>query len=312
MSDDAPVHTISMALKEPLQDEFDAGADFAIVIALATSGADLQGTRFKILQLDRVITSGELPVLTGERHDTATITATAPEEVGAFIWTFVLLAHGVDGIHYDESSLSFSFNTRPHPTSLAVWDNPSPVVIGAPFSVKVGAKCAAGCALTGTIVEVRDQTGTAIAAGAFGETPWPGTTALYWTLVEMQAPADEGHFFWSVEFSAKEQRLPHESASASFSFVAIGQPEHAVSVEVVEKDTSTRVPDAQVCLGVYRASTDEAGRAAFVVPAGEHNLSVCKAGHDVPDRTVHVTKGEALRVEIERLPEDDPFAFWQG
>jgi len=301
-----------MTLKAPLQDEFDAGADFAIVIALAPSGPDLQGAPFKILQLDRVITSGELPELTGERHDTATITATAPAQVGAFMWTFVLPAHDVDGTHYDESSLSFSFNTRPHPTSLAVWDNPSPVVIGEPFSVKVGAKCAAGCALTGTIVEVRDQTGTARAAGAFGETPWPGTRALYWTLVEMQAPADEGHFFWSVEFSAAEQRLPHESASASFSFVAIGQPEHAVSVEVVEKDTSTPVPDAQVCLGVCRGPTDEAGLAAFVVPAGEHNLSVCKAGYDVPDRTVHVTKGEALRVEIERLPEDDPFAFWQG
>ena len=43
-----------------------------------------------------------------------------------------------------------------HKTSLAVWDLASPVVVGRPGKMKVGAKCSAGCTLTDHEVEVFD------------------------------------------------------------------------------------------------------------------------------------------------------------
>ena len=52
--------------------------------------------------------------------------------------------------------------TAPHPTSIAVWGVPSPVVVDGRFAVQVGVKCAAGCALAGQPVVVRDEAGADI------------------------------------------------------------------------------------------------------------------------------------------------------
>ena len=268
--------------------------------------------RSRIIDSDRVVLTGELPALSGDHHETAEITVTAPAEIAAFTWSFVVPPREVGDVQYEGASLDFSFRTKPHATSLAVWDNPSPVVVGERFSVKVGAKCAAGCALAGNEIDIRDESGARLGGAALGETPWPGTTALYWTPVDLQAPIEEGRFDWTLAFSGAEVRLPHEGASASFGFMTTRPPEHAVSVTVVEENTETPVHDVQVRLGVHRTSTDETGLARFAVPYGEHTLSVWKAGYDAPERTVRVTASEEVRIEMTVLPEDDPFAFWQG
>ena len=276
------------------------------------AGCDLSGAPFKVVASDNIVVSGELPRLSGDNHDSAEITVAAPEQIGEFEWTLVVPAHEIDGICHREAALTFTFSTNPHATSLAVWHNPSPIVIGETFRVKVGAKCSAACALKGKEIEIHDDTGAVVASAALGETPWEGTTALYWISVEMAAPADQGSFSWSVRFSAAELRLPHGGASASFGFVAVKPPEHEVSVSIVEKDTAAPLPNAQVRLGVYRTTTDERGLARFAVPAGTHTLYVWKAGYEAPERTVDVNQDAHVHVEAAALPEEKPFAFWQG
>ena len=310
-------HVITLALKEPVPEEVDAGTDFSLVVTIAApSDCDLRAAPFQVIDSDRVILSGELPTPTSDHHETAEITVTAPAEVAAFTWTFVIPAvipaREVGDVQYEGASLDFSFRTRPHATSLAVWDNPSPVGGGERFSVKVGAKCAVGCALVGKEIDIHDESGARVGSGVLSTTPWPGTTALYWTPVDLQAPAGEGRFDWTLAFSGAEVRLPHEGASASFGFVTTRPPEHTVSVTVVEKNTDRPVHDVQVRLGVHRMSTDETGLARFAVPTGEHRLFIWKAGYDAPERTVRVIKPEEVRIEMTVLPEEDPFAFWQG
>src|SRR5205823_2525686 len=139
-----------------------------------------------------IVVSGELPRLSGDNRDSAEITIAAPEQIGEFEWTLVLPTHKADGISYREVALTFSFRTNPHATSLAVWDNPSPIVIGETFRVKVGAKCSAACALKGKKIEIHDDTGAVVATAALGETPWEGTTALYWSSVEMPGATHHG------------------------------------------------------------------------------------------------------------------------
>src|SRR5689334_3204423 len=113
-----------------------------------------------------------------------------------------------------------------HQTSLAVWDIPTPAA-GARFSVKVGAKSSAGCALGGGRVEVLD--GDAVVATAcLGEAPWPGTDALFWTEVELQAPDKPGLVILAVRFHAAELDEPHEGASAPFRVSVIARPEHTL------------------------------------------------------------------------------------
>ena len=84
--------------------------------------------------------------------------------------------------------------------SLAVWDVPMPVVAGEKFSIKVGAKSASGRALAGCRVEVSDAAGTVVASGTLGDKPWPGTEALYWTALDVPAPAQQQLAEYAVRF----------------------------------------------------------------------------------------------------------------
>jgi hypothetical protein len=303
---------ITLQLIDP-PGEIDAGAGFSILLTItAPPECDHRGAPFIIKDADRTVLAGKLPKLTGELHDTAEIALAAPGEVGEFQWTLVLPAREVDGRRCDEASLPFSFRTKPHATSLAVWETPSPVVAGETFSVNVGATCTAGCALGGKRIEIRNAEGTVVAAATLGDSPWPGTTALYWTAVDVQAPKDEGRFSWNVSFSPAELQLPHGHASASLGLLTVAKSDHEVCVRVIVKDTHAPLADVQVRLGAHRASTDETGTARLAVPAGEHTLSIWKTGYDAPDRTICVTASDEVQVEVAALPEPDPFAFWRG
>src|ERR1051325_2544016 len=89
-------------------------------------------------------------------------------------------------------------DTGQHKTSLAVWDLPSPLVIGRPAKMKIGAKCSAGCRLTDHEIEIHDQANRNIARARLGAAPWSGTTGLYWAELDFSAPAAAGTHTWSV------------------------------------------------------------------------------------------------------------------
>src|SRR3954470_11760706 len=89
-----------------------------------------------------------------------------------------------------------------HQTSLAVWDIPTPAA-GERFCIKVGAKSSAGSAFGGRPVEVLDGEAV-VAIGRLGDTPWPGTDALFWAEIELQAPDQPGFMAFSVRFDAAE------------------------------------------------------------------------------------------------------------
>ena len=127
--------------------------------------------------------------------------------------------------------------TTPHPTSIAVWDVPSPVVVNSSFTVNVGMTCSLACQLTGQLIEVRDESGVQAGEGRLGDTPWPGTSALYGAEVHLAAPAGEGMYTWAVTFAGTESEMPHEDASATFSFRTARPPDHRVTVTVRERDT---------------------------------------------------------------------------
>ena len=69
--------------------------------------------------------------------------------------------------------------------------------------------------------------------------PWPGTSALYWTEVEVMAPDQEGMFWYAVNFAATDVETPHDGASSKFSVAIVRPPEHRLTVEVLEKASLT-------------------------------------------------------------------------
>ena len=112
------------------------------------------------------------PVISDEEDEeldaAAVLSLRAPMEVGEHTWTILLPAHDVDGVVHEEVSLHVGTTIRPHKTSVAVWDLPTPVVIGESFSAKIGIKCAAECRLTGKLMEMLDEAGTRVGGGQPG------------------------------------------------------------------------------------------------------------------------------------------------
>src|SRR5262245_44174504 len=126
---------------------------------------------------------------------------------------------------------------KPHETSLAIWDVPSPIVVGRSAKVKVGVRCSAGCSLAGQPVQIDDAAQQHIGDGTLGPTVWPATTGLYWTELDAVAPAIEGIHAWTARFAAQHLDVPHLDASSSFTINTVKPPEHRVTVEVVQQDT---------------------------------------------------------------------------
>ena len=298
---------IGLALKQAPPETVDAGAAFALlVVPTWPAGSSTAGATYSLRSGERPIQSGGLP---GPAEDgTVGLSLQAPEDVGAHELTLVVTSAKAEA----EGTLSFPLETVPHATSLAVWNVPSPVIRGAPFAITAGAKCTSACSLAGKVVEIRDETGALMGSGALGDAPAPGTTALVFTTISLKAPRKLAQHSWTATFEPSELKLAHGRATSRFSFITVAEPEHSVSVKVVNKETKEPIAGAQVRLGVYRAETDESGAAEIRVPKGTFELAVMRPGYRMPERKIEVATDIRVRISAEQLPPQDPFALWSG
>ena len=272
-----------------------------------------------------------------------------------------------------------------HPTSVAVWGAPSPVVAASRFTVTVGVKCSAACRLAGHPVVIRDGTGRDLGRGILGAEPAAGTSALYVAAVTLTAPREPGVHGWTAAFPATAESPPpvttaqpepatattalhqgaasgpghegpsasherqeagsappneasacprhdaeaapphqapppaaasappheaasaprHEAAACTFSFRTVERPGNVVTVAVVDRDTEAPLANADVHLGVHRASTGPDGKAHMEAPAGEYELYVRSPGYQPYAEPVTVTGDTALRVAAARVSDAD-------
>lgn len=197
-------------------------------------------------------------------------------------------------------------NVTLHPTSIAVWDVPSPVVVNSMFTVRVGVKCSFACQLTGRLIVVRDDLGNRVGGGRLGDTPVHRTSALYEAEVKMVAPADEGVHSWTTTFDDADFESTHKDASALLSFRAVRPPEHLVTVTVRAKETEMPLENVEVRLGVYGTSTDKHGQANLKVPQGTYDVHLWKVGYQTDAQTVEVTESVTIPVTAVWAPEKDP------
>jgi hypothetical protein len=308
--DDRTPHSMTIEVIEPMPPEVVVGAAIPLKVkAWCPAGCDLTGMAIKIVAADGALVRSEFAAESGQDHITE-VKLEAPDLTGEHIWGLTFGPHEVAGIRHHEVKISIKTRIIAHATSLAVWSIPSPVVMGARFAIEVGAKSSAGIALAAEHVEVRDESGEVVARGYLGETLYPGTTALYWTSVELVAPAREGLRTWSVEFEPSEPDLPHERASTTFSVLVVRPPEHRLTVKVIEKDTSAPIAGARVRLGAYRAATGPLGLAEVDLPKGVYDLDIWKVGYEAPTRTVRLDNDMLIEIQAISVPEEDPDAMW--
>ena len=305
------MHQPHLEISNWFPSEVAAGAELTFKVRVRCPfGCDLRGTEV-------LVTASEGPVMTSELvschhgiNETGELMLRAPSEVGDHAWSVLFRTQTSESPAHAKTSLDAPFRTEAHKTSLAIWDVPSQAVMGDPFMVKVGAECAEECDLEGHEIEVYDGSGDKLATAEFGEALWPGSDALYWAEVELVAPVGEGVVSWSVGFGATDLELPHREASARFGFATTKPPEHRLTVEVVEVvgvgeggnvGPTCPVPNAEVSLGAYRASTDESGHAVLAVAEGSYELAIWKVGYEAPARALEVSKDLTVRVEAADL-----------
>ena len=301
------IHSPLIALSSPLPPDVEAGTELTLGVRVTCPfGCDLPGESVRALTPDGSVVTAELVWHDEGLDESEILSLRAPMEVGEHTWMILLPANEVDGVVHEEVSLRVGTTVRPHETSVAVWDLPTPVVIGERFSAKIGIRCSAECRLTGKLFEVRNEAGTRVGEGSLGAEPWPGTQALYWAEVLLDAPPSEGSFTWSAGLVAADLGSSHREASAVVSFWTVGPPEHTVAVEVVRDDTGDPIDKVEVRMGIYRASTDERGIARFELPSGKFDLIAWKSGFAADPATVKVIGDLEVRIEARYVPETDP------
>jgi hypothetical protein len=143
--------------------------------------------------------------------------------------------------------------------------------------------------LRGQRVEILDEHGLVVAEGKLGDLPQAGTSALYSTEITLEAPDQPGVYEHLVRFSGTALELPHESASASFTFRSLERPEHTVTVRMVLEGIEARKQGVEVRVGRYQAFTDETGVARVGVPKGVHELTFWRVDLEPTSTRTEVT-----------------------
>ena len=190
----------------------------------------------------------------------------------------------------------------PHPTYVVVWDVPTNVVVREKFAVKVGIKCANGCSLANSPFGLYDHQGTQIAAGTLPDEQWPDTAGLYVGEVELEAPASEGLYAWSVKRAQSDLEIPHAESSIEFGVRVVGRPECLVTIESVDKVTQAPLIGARVVMHPYRVVTDEHGVARLRVAKGVYQLFVSQTNYLTCGLPVEVAADMTARVQLDLEP----------
>ncbi len=193
-----------------------------------------------------------------------------------------------------------------HEISLAVWDLPSPVVAGRRTTLKVGVSCPHGCDLSGTAVDISNETGERVGAGTLGSTPWPATTALYWAEVDLVALERAGDRSLSVHASPTP---PHAAATSVITIVVSGPPEHRVTLHLIDKTSGTPLAGVELRLGTFRTATNDVGIACVEVPRGTYDVGTWKNGYEIASRRVVIAADTTIQVEMTAARETEQ-PYW--
>lgn len=297
------VHPTSVSVAPSVPVEIEAGTIVTVTIAAACDhGCDLRGCPVQVVGAGDVQASGELSRREDATWATEEIALTVPPLVGEQVWEVVFPLHQTESCVHQASVLPLRFTTVAHACSVAVWDLPSGVPPGRAFQAKIGVRCRRGCRLAEGAVEVRDEAGDRLVGATLGDTPWAGTEALFWTEMELTAPAADGVHTLTAAFRAADLPLPHEDATTSFTLRTESQRTHRTTFTVVNRSTGAPVARVEVRCGPYASSTDEDGVAEVMLPAGRFEASIRKDGFTAEPVSVAIPAPSLIPIEATPVP----------
>jgi len=278
----------------------DAGAELTLRARVSCSPAcDLAGHTLLVTdQAGAEIGRAKLTASDAGTSETSEFFLKAPIEAGDYAWLVVCPAVVKDDVSYAEASAPVSFTVTRHATHVVVWDVPPAIVVGERFRMKVGIRCSSECQLANWPFEILDHEGAVVTTGSVSGNIWPGTTALYVAEAELEAPAEEGLFTWSVRVPPSDLGVPHAEGVVSVGVRAVSHPECLVTVEVVDQDSRVPLAGAHVVMHPFRAVTDDRGFAELRVATGVYMLFVSQTRYLTFGLPVEVTADMTASAEL--------------
>jgi hypothetical protein len=285
-------------------DVVDAGAEMTLrVSASCAPPCDLRGHTLLVKDGSGAHAGTiELTEFDGETNRADEFVLKAPLTTGRHTWSVVCPAAVKGGTSYIEASTPISFTVTPHTTHVVAWDVPSDIVVHERFRMKVGMKCSHGCHLANRNFGIYDHEGTQAAVGTLPDEHWSGTTGLYVAEVELEAPASEGLYTWSVKYLHSDFGIPHAENSTDFGVRVVGHPEYLVTVETVDRETQAPLSGARVVMHPYRVVADESGVARVRVTKGAYKLFVSQTHYLTFGLPLEVAADMTARAELDLEP----------
>jgi hypothetical protein len=287
-------------------DEVDAGADITLQVRAACPREG--GLRAPSVSIrdpgDAELARAELTSSEDGDYQSNDIVLASPCAVGEHVYRAVLVAADKDGALQEQASTEVRFVVKLHAALLNVWGLPSAVVAGDRFSFTVGAKCSAGCNLSGHKFSILGHDGSEIRAAKLGGDIWPGTDALYFAEIEAQAPPAAGNHRWEVKTAAWDSELPHAAGASDLIIKVVDAPDCEVTVEAVDREKQAPIKDARVVMHPFRAITDANGIARLKVTKGQYDILVSASKYIPLSTSVEVTADMISKAELD---EDQPW-----
>ncbi|MCW5717690.1 MAG: hypothetical protein KIS68_07655 [Bauldia sp.] len=246
----------------------------------------------------------------GYANRTERITVTAPATPGIYEWTATVPAFETDTDEYGETSAPIQLEVNVFKTHVLVWDIPPTIVTGETFRLKVGMRSSSGGSVAGRAGAVIDHNGNEVAAFAVGDETRPGTDALYFAELSLQAPAETDQYQWRVMVPASDDEPPHREGTAAFKLRVVPRPDSLVTIEVVDRENETPIKGCTVVMHPYRAQTDENGVAQLRVPNGTYSVVVSGKKHIAARRTLEVNGDTSSRAALDFDHEPTEAAIW--
>ncbi len=292
-------------------DVVDAGAEITLhCTAACIPACDLRGHTLVVRDPaggDRG--SVQFSEFDGQTNRTQDFRLKAPAEAGAFCWSAVCPEFVKEDIRYMEASAPISFTVEPHTTHVLTWKIPTAIAVGERFRMKVGITCSNECDQTQRDFEIHDHEGVPVATATLGGDRWPGTTGLYFAEVELEAPAGEGLYSWTVvapewesAVGGSDVGVGHAEGSVSFGVRVVPHPEYRVRVEAVDKASQAPLAGARVVMHPYQEVTDAGGVVEVRVAEGQYRLFVSQTNFFTFGVPVQVAADMTVRAELDLEP----------
>ena len=287
----------------------DAGAEMILRAEMSCSPpCDLRGHRLEVKdQTGADAGIIELTEYDGEKSTSGTLKLSAPLQTGEYIWSALCPAYSTQDVSYTQTSAAISFTVKPHTIRVLAWDIPTAVVVDEKFKLKIGIKCSSECRFANEGLGIEDfgiyaHDGAELATGKVSGELWPGTNGLYFTEVELNAPASAGLYNWSVRCSGADAKIPHTEGTTSFGLRVVNPPEYLVSIETIDKESQMPLKGVRVVMHPYAAVSDENGIAQLRVAKGPYQLFVAQTSYLTLGLPVEVTADMSVNAELDLEP----------